>query len=116
MASLSNRSRCLLSSHLSYLPPRLSRSYQAVTLSAPWNFVHGKRVAPVDSDGLSFQHHEPATGKDVCAIPESGPSDVDTAVASAHDGFQVWSGMSGIERGRILVAAGQRIRSSGTSR
>lgn len=113
MVSLPSRSRCLLTWHSPLLPlPTPSRSYQSVTFSQPWNYVDGKRVDPVDSGGLTFQHHDPATGNDVCAIPESGPADVDAAVASAHEGFKIWSRMSGMERGRILVAAGQCIRKS----
>jgi len=87
-----------------------TRHYQTVTFNQPWNYVDGRRCDPVDDGGLSFNHHEPATGNDFCTIPESGSADVDAAVDSARAGFRVWSKMSGIERGRILTAAGQRIR------
>merc|ERR1712142_1429766 len=56
--------------------------YQSVTFLQPWNYVDGRRCDPVDHKGLAFHHHEPATGSDVCVIPESGAGDVDAAVAS----------------------------------
>lgn len=82
-----------------------------MTFNLPWNYVDGCRCNPVDSPG-SFPHHEPAIGKDVADIPESGPKEVDRAVASAKKGFQTWSILSGIERGRILTEASRRIRAA----
>jgi betaine-aldehyde dehydrogenase len=66
-------------------------------------FIAGQR-APATS-GETFPTINPATGEVICRVQHAGPDDVDRAVASAREGFQVWREKSGAERGRILNRA-----------
>jgi len=58
--------------------------------------------------GASFETVNPATGEVICSVQQAGAEDVEAAVASAREGFAVWSAMGGTERGRVLHEA-QRI-------
>ncbi|MDX1301886.1 betaine-aldehyde dehydrogenase [Photobacterium sp.] len=66
-------------------------------------YVHGQ--ATDASSGESFTTSNPATGEQLAEIGQASAQDVDRAIASAQAGFKVWSAMSGIERGRILMRA-----------
>lgn len=63
-------------------------------------YIHGRRVEP--RSGVYDLDLNPATGDALAEVPAAGPADVDAAIASAQDGFAVWSRMTGAERGRIL--------------
>ena len=57
------------------------------------------------TSGETFITHNPATGEVLATVQQASMADVDLAVASAHEGFKVWSAMTGAERGRILMRA-----------
>jgi betaine-aldehyde dehydrogenase len=62
------------------------------------------------ASGATFDSVDPATGEVICAIQIAGAKDVDRAVASSQAGFEVWSAMTGAERGRILNKAAGLLR------
>ncbi|HEX2421507.1 MAG TPA: aldehyde dehydrogenase family protein, partial [Acidimicrobiia bacterium] len=66
-------------------------------------FIAGQRTDA--TSGETFETINPATGEVICRVQHAGPEDVDRAVASAREGFEVWREMSGAERGRILNRA-----------
>ena len=66
-------------------------------------FIAGRRTDA--TSGETFDTINPATGEMICRVQHAGPEDVDRAVASAREGFEVWREMSGAERGRILNRA-----------
>ncbi|WP_290873013.1 betaine-aldehyde dehydrogenase, partial [Aquabacterium sp.] len=50
------------------------------------------------------------TGRVIAEVHEATQADVDAAIASAQEGFALWSAMSGVERGRILQRAAAILR------
>jgi betaine-aldehyde dehydrogenase len=72
------------------------------------SWVDGK---PLAGSGKAFVSINPATGQVLAHLHDADAGDVDLAVASAQRGFEVWSAMSGTERGRILRKAADLLRS-----
>lgn len=66
-------------------------------------YIHGKYVSA--TSGETFPTLNPATGETLAEVQQASQADVDAAVASAWEGFQVWSAMSGAERRMILNRA-----------
>lgn len=66
-------------------------------------YIHG-RYQNATSDE-TFETLNPATGEVLAQVQQASLADVDAAVESAKQGFQVWSAMNGMERGRILQKA-----------
>ncbi|MGF1728190.1 betaine-aldehyde dehydrogenase [Photobacterium kasasachensis] len=66
-------------------------------------YIHGQ--ATEASSEETFVTCNPATGEELAEIGQATVQDVDRAIASAQQGFKVWSAMSGMERGRILMRA-----------
>jgi betaine-aldehyde dehydrogenase len=66
-------------------------------------FIAGRRTDA--TSGETFETINPATGEVICHVQAAGPDDVDRAVASAREGFELWRDLSGAERGRILNRA-----------
>lgn len=66
-------------------------------------YIHGRAV--VSTSGETFFTYNPANSEPLAEIGQASSNDVDRAIASAHEGFKVWSAMSGAERGRILMRA-----------
>ena len=66
-------------------------------------FIAGRRTDA--TSGETFETINPATGEVICQVQAAGPDDVDRAVASAREGFELWRDLSGAERGRILNRA-----------
>ncbi|HEY9550239.1 MAG TPA: aldehyde dehydrogenase family protein, partial [Kiloniellaceae bacterium] len=66
-------------------------------------YIHGRYQDALD--GGTFETVNPATGEVICRVQQAGAADVDAAVASAEEGFAVWSAMSGTARGRVLHEA-----------
>ena len=62
------------------------------------------------TSGESFEDVNPATGEPLCTVQIAGADDIDRAVAAAAHGFETWSGMTGAERGRILMEAVRLLR------
>src|SRR5215217_1776993 len=58
-----------------------------------------------------FATVNPATGETIAEVVQSDDDAVDAAVAAARKGFAVWSRMTGAERGRVLRAAADILRS-----
>lgn len=52
----------------------------------------------------------PATGEVICRVQQAGEAEVQLAIETARKGFEVWSAMTGAERGRILNRAVQILR------
>ena len=71
-------------------------------------YIGGARVDA--GSGETFATINPATGEEICQVQHAGPTDVDRAVASAAEGFEVWRQLSGAERGRILNRAAGLLR------
>lgn len=70
------------------------------------HIIDGREVA----DGPCFETEDPATGLPWATVALGDTGTVDHAVASARNTYdRVWSGISGIERGRILQAASRRL-------
>lgn len=66
-------------------------------------YLNGQAVDT--TSGETFLTYNPATGEPLAEIGQASSADVERAIASAHEGFKVWSAMSGAERGRILMRA-----------
>ncbi|MEJ2763374.1 betaine-aldehyde dehydrogenase [Photobacterium sp. MCCC 1A19761] len=66
-------------------------------------YLNGQAVET--TSGETFLTYNPATGEPLAEIGQASSADVERAIASAHEGFKVWSAMSGAERGRILMRA-----------
>jgi len=73
-----------------------------------FSWVDGKRL---QGGGERFETVNPATGQPFAQVHAANAADVEAAVASAQRGFEVWSAMTGAERGRILHRAAQLLRS-----
>ena len=71
-------------------------------------FIGGVEVAA--ESGETFTTVNPATQEVLATVARAGAADVDRAVASAREGFAVWSAMTGAERGRIMVRAAAILR------
>ncbi|HXE56551.1 MAG TPA: aldehyde dehydrogenase family protein [Gemmatimonadales bacterium] len=69
------------------------------------NFIGGAWVEPCT--GRYFENRNPAdTGDLIGRFPESGPQDVEAAVASAWRGFEQWSRVPAPARGDVLRRVG----------
>lgn len=69
------------------------------------NFVAGKWTTP--STGTYFENHNPADWSDIIGrFPDSGPADIEAAVASAREGFRRWSRTPAPARGDVLRRVG----------
>ena len=71
-------------------------------------YIHGAYVKADSNE--SFETINPATNKVICKVDQASRADVEKAVISAEQGFLVWSSMSAIERGRILLKAAEILR------
>lgn len=67
------------------------------------SYIAGKFVA--NGNGKTFTVINPATAEAVYEVEHSSQELVDAAVASAQQGFERWSAMTGVERSRILLKA-----------
>lgn len=77
-------------------------------MNEPMNFHSGHYQKA--TTGVFFENINPATGKKICHVESSSKKDVNEAIASAVEGFKVWSKMSTTERGRILRKAADLLR------
>ncbi|PMN88611.1 betaine-aldehyde dehydrogenase [Enterovibrio norvegicus] len=66
-------------------------------------YIHGGYVDA--TSGETFQTLNPATNQPLAEVQQASQADVDKAVQSAWEGFQVWSAMSAPERRTILNRA-----------
>ncbi len=85
----------------------VSAEYPAIKKNIPMKstqlYIHGQYCDA--TSGSSFANYNPATGELLANVQIAAAQDVDKAVASALKGFQIWSAMSGTERGRIMLRA-----------
>ena len=72
------------------------------------NYIGGRVVA--SASGETFDNVNPATAEVICRVEQAGEAEVARAIASAQEGFAVWSTMTGAERGRILNRAARNLR------
>jgi lactaldehyde dehydrogenase/glycolaldehyde dehydrogenase len=72
------------------------------------NFINGKFVPSSGKDRIEVMN--PSTGKLVCTVPESTPSDVETAVAAAEATQHAWGRRPAIERAKVLRALAEKVR------
>lgn len=72
------------------------------------NYIDGRYLAA--QSGEDFENINPATGAVISRVAVALEADVDQAIRSAQRGFQTWSAMSGVERGRILNRAAHLLR------
>jgi betaine-aldehyde dehydrogenase len=71
-------------------------------------YIHGRLVEATSNE--TFDNINPATGEVIAKVQVASKSDVDRAVESSREGFQAWSRMTGVQRGRILMKAVQLLR------
>ncbi len=57
------------------------------------------------NSGETFESINPANGKVIALVDQASKDDVEIAIKSAEKGFALWSKMSAVERGRILLKA-----------
>lgn len=73
------------------------------------SYIHGRPV-PTHADAATFDTLNPATGEVLATVQAATQDDIERAVASAHEGQQVWAAMTAVERGRILRRAVDLLR------
>ena len=66
-------------------------------------YIHGAYLK--SKSGETFESINPANGKVIALIDQASEGDVEAAIKSAEKGFTVWSKMTAVERGRILLKA-----------
>ena len=66
-------------------------------------YIHGAYFE--SNSGESFETKNPANGKVIANVDQASEDDVERAIKSAEKGFAIWSSMSAVERGRILLKA-----------
>ena len=71
------------------------------------SFINGRHI---NGGGERFESINPATGQAFAVVCDGSQSDVDSAVLAAQAGFEIWSAMTGTERGRILRRAADLLR------
>ena len=71
------------------------------------NFIDGEFRPPCS--GGYIPDVNPATGQVIAEIPESGPEDVDSAVAAASRAFESWRRTPAEERSRLLIRVAELI-------
>lgn len=72
------------------------------------SFIHG---AYEDStSGQTFESINPATGEVIAIVQQAGAAEIEKAVASAEEGFGIWSAMTGTQRSSVLRRAAQILR------
>ncbi len=78
------------------------------TLPTQRLFIGGEFVDA--TSGETFDTVNPATNRVIAVVEQASESDVDRAVAAARSGFEAWSTMPAVERGRILRRAADLLR------
>ena len=71
---------------------------------AEQNFVEGIRTSPVD-ESETFYNIDPGTGKVIGTFGGSGPKEVERAIKSSVEAFEVWSNWSAADRSGVLRRA-----------
>lgn len=71
-------------------------------------YIDGKHQRA--TSGEQFVTINPATGETIAEVDKASSADVDRAVASAQQGFEIWRRMTGTERARVLHKAVHLLR------
>lgn len=71
-------------------------------------YLHGNQVEA--SSGETFENFSPSTGKKIGDVQIAGQIDLEKAVESSEQGFEKWSRLSAVQRGRVLLNAARIIR------
>ncbi|WP_105901120.1 betaine-aldehyde dehydrogenase [Vibrio gangliei] len=71
-------------------------------------YIHGQLTAA--TSGETFNTINPANGETIDEIGQASQADLNKAIESAKQGFEVWSKMSAVERSRILLKAVEILR------
>lgn len=71
------------------------------------NFINGQYTAPIH--GQYLDNYAPASGTVYGQLPDSGPEDIDAAVAAAEAAFPAWAAMPPEQRHDILHAVSEGI-------
>jgi betaine-aldehyde dehydrogenase len=79
-----------------------------MTLPVYQSFIHGQPLA--NQSGERFDVVNPATGQVIYQVEQADEFVMQAAVDSARKGFEAWSAMTGLERGRILNRAAAILR------
>lgn len=74
------------------------------------NFVNGKFVPSQGSHRIVVRN--PATGADICTVPDSGLDDVSAAVEAAEAAQRLWEKEPAAARARLLRAIAAKIRAN----
>lgn len=72
------------------------------------SYIHGRYVE--STSGASFETVNPATGAVLASVEQAGEAEVNQAVGSATEGFEIWSEMTGAQRSSVLRRAAQMLR------
>lgn len=72
------------------------------------HYIHGQFVE--DESGPVIESRYPANGEVIARLHGAGQERVNEAVASAREGFKIWSSTPAVERGRILRKAADIMR------
>ena len=86
----------------------MTRVDSSTTLGVQRSLIGGELVP--STTGETFTTIHPGTNAVICEVEQAGEREVDAAVASAREGFEVWSSMTAMDRSRILRRAVQIIR------
>lgn len=78
------------------------------TLHEQQLYIDGRYVNATSNE--TFSTENPATGEIICKVQKASLDDLNKAVSSAQSGFKIWSQMTGIQRGRILMKAQALLR------
>ena len=78
------------------------------TLPTVRSYIDGGYVD--STSGETFDAVYPATNRKISDVEQAGGAEIEVAVESAQRGFEVWSAMPPLERGRILSRAVAIIR------
>ncbi len=91
------------------LDPRLGALAADFTSSSHRMLIDGRFVTAVS--GKTFPVYDPATGEEICQVPEADHVDVDRAVQAARRAFESgpWPAMSPSKRGQLLWKLGELI-------
>src|ERR1700733_12532341 len=85
---------------------RLGAAASAFVTSTHQMYIDGKFTSA--SAGKTFPVYNPATGEEICQVPEGDHVDVDRAVRAARRAFDggAWPAMSPSKRGQLLYRLG----------
>jgi betaine-aldehyde dehydrogenase len=75
------------------------------------NFIDGAFVDP--ADGKTSAVLNPATGEEIAQAPDSGPEDIERAVAAARAAFPAWSTITPADRSLALLKLAEAVEEHG---